>query len=119
MKRKKVVRDDEVVTRGILKHELTKEFKNFKVELSKEFATKEELRNGLHELEFKLVNRMDNGFGEIRQAMKKQTDIFQQLADKVIVEHQNFEVESLSLRHNYHHLKERVKTVEEVVFPGN
>lgn len=119
MKKKKVSRDEELVTRGILQHE----FKKFKVELYKElhteFATKEDLRNGLHDLEFRMSNRMDAGFESIQVAMIKQTNVFQQLADQVIVEHKNFEAESLSLRYNYTHLEDRVKKVEEIVFPGN
>lgn len=131
MKKKSIAWKDEVVTKGYLRDELKTfkvEFKTelktelkreLRIEFRKEFATKEDLRNGLHDLEFRMSNRMDDGFESIHVAMRKQTDVFQQLADQVIVEHKNFEVESLSLRHNYTHLEDRVKKVEEIVFPGN
>lgn len=113
--------DEEVVTRGILRRAL--------LPLKRSDA---KLREEMHEMEFRLINRMDErfskvyerfdrmekGFDEIREEMKKQTDTFQKLADKVIGEHKNFEVESVSIRHNYNQLEKRVTKVEEVVFPA-
>lgn len=100
---KKIIkREDELVTKGFLESRLKKEIGK--------------VRDELHETEFRLIHRMDSGFGEIREEMKKHTDIIQKLADNGIVAHKNFEVESVNIRHNYVQLEERVKNVEEVVF---
>lgn len=122
MKKRDVRPDDnEVVTKGYLRGEL-KTFKTqLKRELStefrKEFATKEELRNGLNNLEYRLINRMDFGFESIRVELRQYIDTFQKLADQVIGEHKKFEVESASIKHNYVQLEDRVQKVETVVFP--
>lgn len=92
---------------------------------------KKEIHGESHLLEFSLINRMDErfskvderfdriekGFDGIREEMKRQTDTFQKLADKVIGEHKKFEMESNSIHYNYNRLEERVKKVETVVFP--
>ncbi len=122
--RKRDIRPDdhEVVTKGHLRQE----FKSFKTQIKrelrtefrKEFVTKVDLRNGLNNLEFRLTNRMDFGFESIRAELRNYINTFQVLADQVIGEHKKFEVESVSIKHNYGQLEDRVKKVEEVVFPS-
>lgn len=119
--RKRDVRpdDNEVATKGYLRIEFKTQLKReLRTEFRKEFATKQELRDGLNNLEFRLTNRMDAGFISIIDEMRKFIDTFQKLADQVIGEHKKFEVESVSIKHNYGHLEDRVKKVEEVVFPA-
>lgn len=118
--KKEIKRDDEVVTRGILRQELKAELD---IELKKvrgEFKrAHNKLRDELHGVEYRLDNKIDRLGADLRAEMSKQTQIFQDLADQVIGTHKNFEVESVSIKQNYNHLKTRVKKVEEVVFPGS
>ncbi|MEK7540093.1 MAG: hypothetical protein AAB558_02500 [Patescibacteria group bacterium] len=109
--KKNIKPDDGVITRGILKQELKSVRAEFKRGQTK-------LRDELHFVEYRLETKMDSRFNEILDHMKKHTDTFQKLADQVIGAHKNFEVESVSIHHNYNHLETRVKKVEEVVFPG-
>lgn len=97
---------EELVTKGYFHKELNKAITPLKKADAK-------LRQEMHEMEFRVINRMDEKFEEVMKEMKKQTNTFQILADKVIVAHNNFEVESASIRHNYQHLEDRVKKVEE------
>lgn len=101
MKKKKVLNDDdEFVTKGYLKKELAYRFGLFHLEIRRE------IKEESHSLEFRLIERMDRGFVEMRGEMAKLTDRFQQLADLVIGEHKNFESELASIKHNYHYLEE-------------
>ena len=59
MTNKKLPKDSEVVTRGILKEELSKEFKTFKGELKKEFATKDDLKQAINNLDEKFATKDD------------------------------------------------------------
>ena len=67
---------------------------------------------------------MDNRFELIEKKIDAQNEYIKtavdkvlQLADSVIGEHKKFEMESVSIKNNYQVLEERVKKVEEVVFP--
>lgn len=109
MKQKIINPDDEIVTRGILKKELKTELKK---ELKKE---REWTRSQLNHVEYRLINRMDKGFEAINQKLDKTVDNIQKLADQVIKEHKDFEVESVAIKDNYNKLEGRVHTLEEVV----
>lgn len=76
------------------------------------------LREELHAVEYRLDSKIDSRFNEILDYMKKHTDSFQKLANSVIVKHTKFEQESASIHYNYQNLENRVKKVEEAVFPG-
>lgn len=113
MKQKTINPDDEVVTRGILKKELKKELKlQLKVELKKE---REWTRCQLNDVEYRLINRMDKGFNLINEKLDKTVDNIQKLADQVIKVHKDFQIEFVSIKHNYNQLEERVYTLEGVV----
>lgn len=117
MKKKQVLNDDnEVVTKGYLRKELSFRFGRFRKSFGEEI--RREIKEESHRLEFRLTERMDQGFTSILEEMRERTDTFQKLADQVIGAHKNFETESVSMRHNYQQLEERVKKVEIVVFPA-
>lgn len=104
--KKETKRENELVTRGILKAETDK------------------LRQEMHGIEFRLIKRMDERFNKIDDRFTQMDDVLRQhldavrgLADTVIVKHNTFEVESASIHQNYRTLEERVHKVEEVVFP--
>lgn len=109
-------RDEDLVTYGQLKKELSYRFGRFRKTFGEEI--RREIKDESHRLEFRLNERMDKGFSELREEMKKQTDTFQKLADIVIREHKDFELGSASTRHNYQKLEERVTTVEKIVLPA-
>lgn len=107
---------EELVTKGYFHKELNKAITPLKKADAK-------LRQEMHEMEFRLINRMDLRFSAIDQrfdqfdeVLRKHLDTVMGLADKVVVAHTNFEAESASIRHNYRHLEDRVKKVE-VAFP--
>lgn len=64
-------------------------------------------------LEVKLEQKLTPLIEEMRQHRK----VFQELADKLVGMHKNFEEESVSIRQNYNQLEGRVKKVEEIVLP--
>lgn len=122
--KKGMQREDELVTRGILKselHKLTKKF-DYKFTLVRREIKRGDgnLRREMHETEYRAFlrfNAIDKRFDSIDELLKKHLDTIRELADKVIVAHQNFETESVSIHHNYQHLENRVKKVEEIIFP--
>lgn len=109
-------RDEDLVTYGQLKKELSYRFGRFRKTFGAEM--RREIKEESHRLEFRLNERMDKGFASIMEEMRKHTDTFQKLADQVIGEHKNFEAESASIQHNYQKLEERVTVVEQVVLPA-
>lgn len=118
----------EVVTRGVLREVLQVELRKVRGE-SKREANKmrqewkqdlktetTKLREELHTTEFRLISRMDSMEERLNGNMQKILHTVQQLVDAVIGEHKSFEVESVSIKHNYSQLEERVKKVEKIVF---
>lgn len=99
--------DDALVTKGYLRVE----FKKVNTKINT-------LRDEMHAIEYRLDNKIDTRFNEIKEEMRKQTDIFQKLADQVIGVHKNFETEAVSIKNNYDQLEGRVKKLEEHVFPA-
>lgn len=108
--KKNIKWQDEIVTKGYFHKELNKAI----TPLKKADAN---LREELHAVEFRLDNKMDRGFNHLEKLIMERTDSVMKLADLVIREHKNFEVESLSIKQNYHQLEGRVNKVEEGVFP--
>lgn len=119
--KKETKRENEVITRRILNEELGKTKSELRRDIKRETG---KLREEMHTVEFRLIKRMDDRFdkiddrfNQIDDVLKNHLDAVRGLADKVIVKHNNFEVESASIHHNYRTLEERVHKVEEVVFP--
>lgn len=119
---KQTKKKEDIVTKSYFRKELNRAITPLKNSIA---AQREEM----HAIEFRLDNKidaqinelsdkMDKRFAVLEEKMDRAIDRFQTLADVVIGEHKNFEVESLSIKQNYSHLEGRVKKVEEVIFPS-
>lgn len=113
--KKRTKPQDELVTKEYLDHTLRYRFGRFHSKM------KQEIQEESHSLEF----RMNQRFEAIEKKIDAQTNYVQKavdkvmtLADIVIREHKEFEEESASIKYNYEVLENRLKKVEEVVFPN-
>lgn len=119
MKRPGKKLDDQLVTRGMLKGILSRSFKKHRLEW------KLELQREIHGLEYRISSNMDSmlevkledKIAPLIEEMRLHRKMFQELADKLVGMHKNFETESVSIRQNYNQLEGRVKKVEEIVLP--
>lgn len=67
----------------------------------------------------KKFNEHDERFDRMESKLDNTIDIMQQMCDKVLKAHENFSVESVAIKDNYHQLETRVTKIEKIVFPNS